>query len=168
MNFFDIDPTQLPTQRLYRIQYDGCMTTFDLHSGFAAGDTETFYNESYDMFVDFGGAVEDHLSWNRNRPSLFISLFANKRHAENWALSWSDRHNGDVCEISEINASLTGYLYHAEEILRYCGLHIPEAAKASIADEYLVAHHIPIQAAERSWTTEDVKRGKSLVFIMGK
>jgi len=102
--------------------------------------------------------VEDHVLW-RSRPSIFISLFANKRHAENWALSWSARHNGDVCKIFEINAfSLTECVYQAEEIQRSCCSHIPEAAKASIADEYLVAYHIPIQAVERSWTTEDVKR----------
>jgi hypothetical protein len=166
MNFFDIDPTTLT---LYRVQYDSCMTIFDRLSSFAARDTETFYDERYDMFVDFGGAVEDHLSWNKNRPSLFISLFANKRHAENWALRWSERHNGIVCEIFEINGfSLAGlFVYHAEELLRFLPLHIPEAAEASIADEYLLAHHIPIQAVERSWTSEDVKRGKSHFFTMG-
>jgi hypothetical protein len=169
MDIFGIDPTQLSTQKLYRIQYDGCMTTFDRCSGFAARDTETFYNEDCDIYGDFGGAVKDHLSWHRSRPSIFISLFANKRHAENWALSWSARHNGDVCKIFEINAlSLTECVYQAEEIRRSCCSHIPEAAKASIADEYLVAYHIPIQAVERSWTTEDVKRSKSLIFKMCK
>ena len=84
-------------------------------------------------------------------------------------MRWSASHNSDVCKIFEINAlSLTECVYQAEEIWRSCGLHIPEAAKASIAGEYLVAYHIPIKAVERSWTTEDVKRGKSLIYKMCK
>jgi hypothetical protein len=35
MNFFDLDPRQLPTSTVYRIQYDGCMTIPDPLSGFA-------------------------------------------------------------------------------------------------------------------------------------
>ena len=161
MNFFNLDPRQLPTSTLYRIQYDGCMTIFNPHSGFASRDTKTFYTQRDGIFVDFGGAVESHLSWDKDRPSFFISLFADKRHAENWALSWSARHDDKMCEIFKINASsLVGLsVFHAEELWRCLCLHVPEAAEASIADEYLVARRIPYSAVLGRWTTEDVKRG---------
>ena len=80
------------------------MTIYHPFSGLTAKDTETFYDEYYDIFVDLVVAIEDHLCW-RKIPSLFISLFANKNHAENWALKWSARHDGKLCEVFEINAS---------------------------------------------------------------
>jgi hypothetical protein len=59
------------------------MTIYNLLSGLTARDIETFYTEGDDIFADFGSAVEDHLCWRTDRRSIFISLFANKRHAEN-------------------------------------------------------------------------------------
>jgi hypothetical protein len=61
MDIFGINPTQLSTQKLYRIQYDSCMTTFNHYSGFVVRDTKTFYNEDCDIYRDFSSVVEDHL-----------------------------------------------------------------------------------------------------------
>ncbi|MCJ1385853.1 hypothetical protein MMC17_008977, partial [Xylographa soralifera] len=133
MDFFDLDLKKLLTATLYRVQYDSCMTIHHPSSGLTAKNTETFYDECYDTFVDFGSAVEDHLHW-RKVPSLFISLFANKRHAENWALKWSARHYGKSCEVFEINASELVYVFHADELRKHLGLQVPLTAEASILD----------------------------------
>ena len=160
MNFFDLDPRILPTATLYRVQYDGCMTIYNPGSGLTAKDTETFYDEN-DMFVDFGGAVEDHLRW-RPVPSLFISTFADKRLAENWALKRSERHDGKICGIFEINASkLVGScIFHADELRKHLGLQVPSEAEASILEEYLVAWNIPQRAIVGCQSTEDIQRGR--------
>ena len=128
MDFFDLDPRKLPTARLYRVQYDGCMTIHRHFSGLTARDTEIFYTERDDMFVDFDGVVEDHLCWEWAHLSIFISLFANKRHAENRALDWSAR---------QIKASeLVGlYVFHADEIRKCLNLHVPSVAWNTIYDQ---------------------------------
>ncbi|XTI82733.1 hypothetical protein V2W45_1224747, partial [Cenococcum geophilum] len=73
--------------------YNDCKTTYSPLYGLSVRDIETFYTDRDDIFNDFGSVVEDHLCWKKEHNSLFISLFADKRHIENWALDWSARHN---------------------------------------------------------------------------
>lgn len=155
----DLDPRNLPTATLYRVQYDGCMTTYEPGFGLTAKDTETCYDECDD--IDFVGAIEDHLSW-RPVPSPFISTFADKRLAENWALKWSARHDGDTFEIFEISASeLVGsYIFHADKLWKRLYLQVPSRAEASILKEYLVAWNIPQRAIVGSRSMEDIQRGR--------
>ncbi len=161
MELFDLDPRQLPIARLYRVPYEGCMTIYDQVLGFTARDTRSFYSVDDDIFVDFGGAVEDHLCWRPTRLSIFISLFANKRHAEYWALKWSARHNGKLCEVFEIDAAKLGYyVFDAEELRQGLSLHVPSGAEASILDEYLVAYEIPRRAIVGRRSSEDIQRGE--------
>lgn len=159
MEFFGLDPPNLPTTTLYRVQYDGCMTNYEPGSGLTAKNTETFSDECDD--IDFIGAIEDHLSW-RLVPSLFISTFADKRLAGNRALQWSARHVGKTCEIYEINASkLVGlYIFYADELRKNLCLHVPAKAEASIREEYLVAWNIPQRAIVGCQSTEDIQRGR--------
>jgi hypothetical protein len=166
MEFFNLDPTNLSTDCLYRIQYNDCKTTYSPLYGLSARDTETFYTDRDDIFNDFGGAVEDHLCWRKERDSLFISLFADKRHAENWALDWSARHDDRLCQIFEIKASelVGGYVFHADELRRTLHLHVPEGAEASIRDEYLVTYRIPPQAIVSCRNSEDIKQGAAFFF----
>ena len=145
MVFFDLDPRRLPT--LYRVQYDGCMTAYDRFSGLTAGDTTSCYDPWEHSCNEFGSAVRDHLCWG-DRPSIFISLSANKQLTENWALEWSEGHNGRSCKVFEISASkLVGSrVFHADEIRSYLGLRVPSGAKASILYECLVIDCVPQQA----------------------
>lgn len=157
MDSFRLDHRVLPPM-LYRIQYDGCMT---IHccSGFAAKDTETSYTEPDDTF---GAAVEDHLCWRRSRPSIFISLFATKKHAENWALQWNASHDGRSCDVFWIEPSkLAGsYVFHADKIRKYLELQVPLEVEASILDEYLVVYSVPEQAIVRGQSVEGIQRGE--------
>ncbi len=143
---------------LYRIQYDGCMTIYCC-SGFAARDTETIYTEPDDIF---GAAVKDHLCWKPFHPSIFISLFATKGHAEDWALQWSAGHDGRSCDVFWIEASkLAGsYVFHADKIRKDLELHVPLEAEASILDEYLIAYSVPERAIVGRQSVEDIQRGE--------
>jgi len=162
MDFFSLDPRELPTTTLWRVQYPDSQTAFDSSASLTARDTKTIYTDFDDIFVDFGGAVEDHLWWPERRPSIFISLFANRWHAENWALRWSDDHGGRECTVYAISAcALEGsYVYQAEELRRAMCLQVPAEAEASILNEYLVAHRIPAEAILGCRTTEDIRRGE--------
>lgn len=164
MEFFGIDP---PSDTLYRIQYEGCATTYSPHSGLTAKDTSTFYTDCDDIYIDFGGAVEDHLCWRKHYDSPFISVFGNKQHAENWALDWSKRHHDKICQVFEIKASklVRSYIFSAHEIRENLPLQVSEKAEASIKDEYLICYRIPAQAIAGYRDTEDIKQGTSLFFL---
>jgi hypothetical protein len=57
------------------------MTTYDIYKGLEADNTVTLYNgegdeqEEDDTLQEFGDAVEQHLSWDPDYRSIFISLF---------------------------------------------------------------------------------------------
>lgn len=87
MNTFCLFPSDVPSS-LYRVQYGDYMTTYDISEGLEAVDTVTLYDDGGDEQEDdtlqeFGDAVEQHLSWDTDYKSIFISLFSQRRHAEN-------------------------------------------------------------------------------------
>ncbi|RAL09375.1 uncharacterized protein BO97DRAFT_472436 [Aspergillus homomorphus CBS 101889] len=159
MNTFCLSPTDVPTT-LYRVQYGDSMTAYDIHEGLEAADTVTFYDndggdeqEVEDTLQEFGDAVEQHLNWDTGYESMFISLFSQRRHAENWI-------NCTLLQIS--TAPLNGFsIFRAEEIVDALSLAIPEAARASVAREYLIAHYIPPRAIIRSQTVDDILAGRN-------
>ncbi|MCJ1475401.1 hypothetical protein MMC13_004063 [Lambiella insularis] len=163
MDDFCLDPQELPTT-LYRVQYSGCITNYGDRSGLTAWDSQTTYIHNGDdkVFDGFGGAVEDHIWWNRCRYSFLISLFGSKRRAENWALNWSVKHPRGFCTVYEIEAAeLWGrYIFRASQLCNELDLQVPREAKVSIRDEYLVAHNIPWQAISGWREVEDIKKGK--------
>jgi hypothetical protein len=75
-------------------------------------------------------------------------------------LNWGNRHDGRSRQILEINAfKLVGlYVFQAEELQRSLCLHVPEEAEASIQDEYLIAHCIPLQVIVGSQNSNDIER----------
>lgn len=162
MDVYDLDTQQLP--RLYRVQYDESQTTYEIGTGLKAQDTDTFYDAWYDMFVDFGGAVEQHLNWDHNYTSIFISLFSEKRHAENWLLDRHSKRDCGNCTLLEIDATQLGHVYEAQELVESLSLIVPEKAKASISKEYLVAHHITPRAIIRRITLDEIKQVSMLPF----
>ncbi|KAJ5543648.1 hypothetical protein N7513_004780 [Penicillium frequentans] len=167
MNKFRLSPTDVPTS-LYRVQYGDSMTAYDIHEGLEAADTVTFYDddggdeqEAEDTLQEFGDEVEQHLSWNTDYKSMFISLFSQRRHAENWMLDRYTRLGSRNCTLLQIStATLNGFLiFRAEEIVDALSLSIPEAAQASVAREYLIAHYIPPRAIIRSQSVDEMLAG---------
>ncbi|KAE8351268.1 hypothetical protein BDV28DRAFT_150142 [Aspergillus coremiiformis] len=152
MNDHHLDPKQLP--RLYRVQYDESMTSYDSQNGLAAQDTDGWYT----LRVDFEVAVEQHLNWAANYRSIFISLFSNRTYAENWLL---DRHSRVACmncKLLEIDATQLGSdVYKAQELVDELSLSVPNKAEASISKEYLVAHQIPPCAIKKCCTLDEIE-----------
>ncbi|KAK2738163.1 hypothetical protein FQN55_000783 [Onygenales sp. PD_40] len=147
MDVHKLDPNDLPHKRLYRVQYDESMTGYDVHDGLEAEDT--LGND------DFKGAVKRHLNWDRRR-SMFISLFSDKRHAENWL--WKRRStNGKILEIDPTQLE---YIYRAQDLVNVLRLKVRDEAQASIPHEYLVAHWVPPQAIISCHTIDEIERAR--------
>lgn len=171
MNTFCLSPVDVP-RYLYRVQYGDSMTTYDIHEGLEAADTVTLYDdggdeqEEEDTLQEFGDAVEQHLSWDTDYESIFISLFSQRRHAENWMLDRHTRLGSRNCTLLQIDTAALNdlFIFRAEEILDELSLSIPEAAQASVAREYLIAHYIPPHAIMRSQTVDDIYAGKTAPF----
>ncbi|KKZ64002.1 hypothetical protein EMCG_01663 [[Emmonsia] crescens] len=141
MDKFDLDLSEVP-QTLYRVQYEESMTTYDSDTGLKArGNTSMkFYMKKY-----FGEAVEYHLNW-RAVDSVFISLFSDREHAENWMRKMGSKTNLKLLEIDVKRLQQSSYIFKAEEIVNHFNLYIKEIARKSVSKEYLVANGIPSSA----------------------
>jgi hypothetical protein len=67
---------------LYRVHYPESRTTFSIQQGFEASDTAKTFGA--DELNDFKRAIEKHFTWSCRDPLPFISLFSDRKHAENW------------------------------------------------------------------------------------
>ncbi|PLN84982.1 hypothetical protein BDW42DRAFT_161387 [Aspergillus taichungensis] len=163
MNTFCLSPADVPGS-LYRVQYEDSMTTYDIYGGLKAVNTVTLYDDDGDEQEEdidpqeFGDAVQQHLTWDTDYESTFISLFSQRRHAENWMLDRHTRLGSRNCTLLQIDtAALNGFfIFRAQEIVDALSLSIPEAAQASVAKEYLIAHCIPPRAIIRSQTVDEI------------
>lgn len=164
MDIFDLSWREIPSV-LYRVQYSESATIYDVHEGLEARDMDTLYEEE-DSLPDFCDAVEQHLSWDQHYMSIFISLFVNRTHAENWMLERHSRFRSRNCMLLEINtAELRDYyVFRAEELVDTLSLSISERARDRIAGDYLVVHHIPPVAIIGRHTIHDIEMGRSLLF----
>lgn len=72
---------QLP-RYLWRVTDSNSQSQRDVNTGdlVASDHTRTFYNKS-----GFKQAIADHIAWSHRRRSCFLSVFSDKRHAQNWA-----------------------------------------------------------------------------------
>jgi hypothetical protein len=165
MDMFDLPADEIP-RILYRVQYRDSRTAYWADGGLEAEDIDTRYNE--EDLVGFSDAVQRHLNWDRQYMTMFISLFSDRRHAENWMLKRHSRFHDRDCTLLEIdmNSLRDHYVFRAEEIVDALSLSIRTAAQASVAKEYLVVHCIPPIAVLRSQTVHDItsKRTLSLNF----
>lgn len=75
-------------------------------SSLTAEDIETIYGTYHDIFAEFGGAAESHFCWKSSHPSIFISLFASRQHADNRTLWYSDSSGGEASTVCEISAAM--------------------------------------------------------------
>lgn len=165
MDMFGLHTDEIP-RILYRVQYRKSRTAYWADRGLEARDIDTRYNE--EDLVEFGDAIQRHLNWDRQYTTIFISLFSDRSHAENWMLERHSRFHDRDCTFLEIdmNSLRDHYVFRAEEIVDTLSLSVPTAAQASIAKEYLVVHHIPPIAVLRRQTVHDItsKRTPSLYF----
>lgn len=171
MNIFRLYPTDVP-DTLYRVQYGDSMTTYDKHKGLEADDTDTLYDDGGDeqeegnTLQQLGDAVERHLNWDNDYRSIFISLFRESTHAENWMLRRHNHFDSRDCKLLHIDTkALHGFfIFRAKKIVDALSLRIREAAQASVAGEYLIAHYIPQDAIKEIQTVNNILQGKTTPF----
>lgn len=161
MDLFNLNSYKVP-HILYRVDYEESATTYNPCHGLEAQDILTTYGSDYSSVFEFGDAVERHLSWDRSFRSMFISLFADKTHAENWMLYRKNILKSKDCSILEIDMTVlrNSYIFRAKNIVRTLSLSVPEKALPSVAKEYLIAHHIPPVAIVRRQTIREIEMGK--------
>jgi hypothetical protein len=119
----------VPSKR-YRVHYPGSQTAFSSQRGFTASDTtKTFRSGELDKFRH---AIEEQFTWGFRGPLPFISLFSDKRHAENWGRkeSWR-RHKGTegnwaLHVVDSVELLETTYLFRLSDLVEKLSLDIPK------------------------------------------
>lgn len=87
--------------------------------------------------------MQKHLLWCED-PSPFISTFANRNHAENWARNWSTKHDNQTCHILEIEIKETDnvIVFHVDTVVKKLG-NVTLRRPSEYRSEYLCLHRIP-------------------------
>ncbi|KAF2200522.1 hypothetical protein GQ43DRAFT_70119 [Delitschia confertaspora ATCC 74209] len=130
-------PTAVP-RTVYRVDYMSSQTTFNKTDGFRARNQTTIINtpstlQKYAM---------PHLAWQTNFSSPFISVFADKQHAERWARTFAEK-NGDKCYVVSVDTTklARGPIFRAADLL--ADVELSPAEESMHFSEYLVLHRIP-------------------------
>jgi hypothetical protein len=153
----------LPNE-LYRVHYAGSRTSFSSQQGFAASDTTKTFR--YDELNEFKQAIGKQFTWSFRESLPFISLFSDKRHAEDWACKepWRGRQGPDedwtLYVINTVELPETTQVFRLSDLVEKLSLGIPEVAKQHIQGAFLCLHHIPASAIVASRTPSEIKRGK--------
>lgn len=88
--------------------------------------------------------VMDHINGS-HEGSPFISIFTDEQRAEEWALNWSERNEGEICNFLALDVSKITRLFSVKELIALLGVKSDLPAD-SWDDEYLVVHQIPSEA----------------------
>ena len=144
MEAWAVEPRYVP-RKLYRVDYQGTWSRYIPEHGFeAAIFTHPSDLSAYPALIS---SIEDHLNWSSGVLSPFISLFSEKRHAENWAQIWMNNNPGRACLVFEINGTKldrVAFLFRPYYMKTRLGAEIDN----SWIDphELLCLHHIPEDA----------------------
>ena len=142
MDDWSIERGSIP-RRLYRVDYESARSEYIPNRGFEAA-TFAFTNNPA-IFLD---SVEDHLNWFSGVWSPYISLFSQKRHAENWARKWMANNGNRGCNVFEISGKKLErfYLFHPYS------MEVRFGAESWVdPHEYLCLHFIPENAITGYW-----------------
>jgi len=131
------DHAHLPAY-LYRAQYHDSNTTLDANGLSAA--TQTF--DEHDI-EELRQSVVDHFTWSNRSATPYISLFSDRRHAENWAVKM-----GVDSILLVVDTTLLGDVdvFRLSTLLEELAATIPEAASQHITGAYLCLRSIPHRA----------------------
>jgi len=162
MNEHREHPSALP-RLLYYVSHSGSQATFAPEQGIRARDTQSYFPYP-NMESAFVKSLQEHFNWGSSTPSPYISVMANKVHAENWALDCEARTNTEtyVHEISK-RKLMTSYVFKAVSLAEALHFQLPRRARNK--SEYLVLHRIPRKAIVRSRSSIEIRRGKIALFL---
>ncbi|KAK6535000.1 hypothetical protein TWF281_006298 [Arthrobotrys megalospora] len=133
---------EIPTL-LYRIDYPGSWTHYNKNViGFRAKDRITMGPATITQF-------KNHLKWNADIPSRFISTVSDKAYAISWARSldqYKDIKTRDTVRLVTIrpNGGYPMYVYNMKKAFDDAGVQPPEKLRQFLRDdEYLVLDRVP-------------------------
>lgn len=162
MDQLRFDWTWLPA-KLYRVQYPNCQTTYCSATGLRARDTSTFYSENEkDAFRQ---SIVNQFTWGWRQPTPYITVFSDKKHAENWALSYS-RRVGDSCKVIRIDSRELRhvYVFKLSDLQDRLDFEVPVGASQHVEGAFVCLHRIPKCAILGSKITEQIKDGTQSIF----
>ncbi|KAF2808699.1 uncharacterized protein BDZ99DRAFT_418067, partial [Mytilinidion resinicola] len=135
------NPLSLPPF-LYRVDYPGSRTVLTA-TGFVAANTTTTISST----TALRHHASAHFDWRSRSPSPFISLFADRAHAINWAQAISALKGDAVCYVTQINTAALGPgpIFRAADLLG-AGAGEGGGGGGQHESEYLVLWRIPIEA----------------------
>jgi hypothetical protein len=149
---------------LYRMDYPGSRTTYTSEAGFKAADTNKTFESS--NLHDFKQAVENQFRWSCRDPLPFISLFSDRKHAENWRHKkpWHGSPDQEghwaLYVINTTELRKTTSIFKLGSLIAVLNLDIPEGAQQHIQGAYLCLHRIPPAAIIQKRTPAQVEEGK--------
>lgn len=119
-------------RELYRVDYPGSRTAFSSRQGFVASDTTRTFGVN--ELNDFKQAIEKQFTWSCREPLLFISLFSDREHAENWGLRepWHKKNSSEggwslhIINTDEIKNTVS--FFKLKDLVKELSLEIPEDA----------------------------------------
>ncbi len=148
-----LGPTRLPPT-LYRIHYANAKTTFNSTEGFVASDAIALPLMDLDSLRL---ALISHASW-AHVPSPFISMFADERHARNWALARGDLSaRMMVIDTARLPAR---QVLHAVDAYQTLSIKVPAIARNG--HEYLCVNRIPATAVIREIGFGELENAREL------
>jgi hypothetical protein len=115
---------------------------------------------------EFKQAIEKQFTWSCRESLPFISLFSDKRHAEDWGRKEPRRGrqspDGDwtLYIINTVKLLETNQVSRLSDLVVKLSLDIPEAAKQHVQGAFLCLHHIPASAIVASKTPAGINEGK--------
>jgi len=155
---------------LYRVQYLSSQVGLTTPSGLVAADTTTVFPKSSPGWqARLATAAVNHFTWSSRVPSPFISLFSNKRHAENWGLRepWGGPRGGGHLSLRDddwvlltvdLYLLIKDTLYSAENLVDALHLFIEGRARQHVPGGYLCLHRVPPEAIVSVELAEDIRK----------
>lgn len=134
-------PTSIPST-FYRVGYAGSQTSFSPTVGFRARNIRTIIANTQQLHF----YASAHFNWASNIISPFISVFADRTHAECWARGFSERNGGKECYVVAISTAALGRgpIFRTADLID-AGVQSPMEASQHWS-EYLVLYRIPVAA----------------------
>ena len=161
MDNLQLQPHKIPL-RLYRVNYAGTMSAYTPGEGIKAATIGIAppLRSDQSMFLQ---SLKSHL------VSPYVSLFENKRHAENWALSWK-KNNERECHVIEIDGTQLSEIkfFHPYEIELQLDVSAGVIFPIVDRDEFVCLGLIPNHAIIGSRSTSAIDYGNCFPLSLNR
>lgn len=135
------DYTCNPPPLLYRVLHPGSQAL----PSKATGNIRTANQATIQNELDLQKAVSNHWNWNSKEPSHFMSVFADRDHAYNWANKRSSNPSDlSFLQISTAALPPSTYIFRSTDLKELLGLDHDWDK-----NEYLILRWLPARAFNR-------------------